>query len=75
MCLIPHTLGITTLGVKNAGSLINIEVDQLGKFVHRFLTAYVPSEGPEPEQKLVVDPKHALELTLEELRRRGTYGT
>jgi len=78
VCLIPHTLGVTTLGGMAAGSLINIEVDQLGKFVHRFLTAYVPSDAREETttgSSLVVDPQQALKLTLEELRRRGTYGT
>ncbi len=76
VCLIPHTLAITTLGVKDVGGLINSEVDQLGKFVHRLLTAYVPNDdAPEETSGLVVDPKQALKLTLEELRRRGTYGT
>lgn len=31
--LIPHTLKITTLGLKKAGDLLNIEADLLGKYV------------------------------------------
>jgi riboflavin synthase len=31
--LIPHTLKVTTLGVKRKGDLVNIETDMLGKYV------------------------------------------
>jgi riboflavin synthase len=31
--LIPHTLKVTTLGVKRKGDLVNIEADMLGKYV------------------------------------------
>jgi len=31
--LIPHTLKVTTLGIKNRGDLVNIETDILGKYV------------------------------------------
>ncbi len=31
--IIPHTLKVTTLGLKNAASCVNIEVDMLGKYV------------------------------------------
>ncbi|MEW6606576.1 MAG: riboflavin synthase [bacterium] len=37
ICLIPHTLKITTLGKKNIGDLLNIEVDILGKYAEKFL--------------------------------------
>ena len=37
ICLIPHTLAITTLGYKKTGDSVNIEVDMIGKFVRRFL--------------------------------------
>lgn len=37
ICLIPHTLKITTLGKKSIGDLVNIEVDMIGKYVERFL--------------------------------------
>lgn len=35
--IIPHTLKMTTLGVKGAGSAVNIESDMLGKYVEKFL--------------------------------------
>lgn len=37
ICLIPHTLKLTTLGEKNIGDLLNIEVDMMGKYVEKFL--------------------------------------
>ncbi len=35
--LIPHTLKVTTLGVKGVGAAVNIESDMLGKYVEKFL--------------------------------------
>ena len=37
--LIPHTLGATTLGGKEAGAHVNLEVDLIGKYVEKFVTA------------------------------------
>ncbi|MFH1562108.1 MAG: riboflavin synthase [Nitrospirota bacterium] len=37
ICLIPHTLKTTTLGKKDIGDLLNIEVDMLGKYVEKLL--------------------------------------
>ena len=37
--LIPHTLGQTTLGGLRAGQRVNLEMDMIGKYVHRFLAA------------------------------------
>lgn len=82
VALIPHTLELTTLGAKNAGGLVNIEVDQLGKWVRRLLGAYV-GEPPAPEKKpdpttagssIIVAPQAALGLTVEDLRRTGFLG-
>ncbi len=39
VALIPHTLEITTLGRVRAGDRLNVEVDLLGKYVHRALQA------------------------------------
>ena len=39
LALIPHTLAVTTLGRVEAGDEVNLEVDQLAKFVERLLTA------------------------------------
>jgi riboflavin synthase len=44
VALIPHTLDVTTLGVRRVGDSVNLEVDVLAKYVERLL---VPS-GQEP---------------------------
>jgi riboflavin synthase len=37
--LIPHTLGVTTLGTRAVGDLVNLEVDVIAKYVERMLRA------------------------------------
>lgn len=37
VCLIPHTLAMTTLGWKGPGSLVNLEVDLLSRYLERLL--------------------------------------
>jgi riboflavin synthase len=37
--LIPHTLAVTTLGALAAGAAVNLEVDQLARYVERLLAA------------------------------------
>lgn len=37
VALIPHTLDVTTLGVRGVGDPVNIETDILGKYVERLL--------------------------------------
>lgn len=37
VALIPHTLDVTTLGVRKAGDRVNIETDILGKYVQKLL--------------------------------------
>lgn len=76
VALIPHTLEVTTLGQRGEGDLINVEVDQLAKFVHKFLTAYVPGSEPadEGEGPKIIRPGAALGLTWEQLRRSGFSG-
>jgi riboflavin synthase len=39
VCLIPTTLALTTLGHKEVGDLVNLEVDVLAKYVERLLTS------------------------------------
>ena len=39
VALIPHTLTITTLGTRSSGSIVNVEVDVLAKYVERLLGA------------------------------------
>jgi riboflavin synthase len=84
VALIPHTLEVTTLGQKPVGGLVNIEVDQLGKWVRRLLGAYLPpsatgapaAEGAaRPEgSSIILSPHAALGLTVEDLRRTGFLG-
>jgi riboflavin synthase len=53
IALIPHTLSITTLGVKNVGDNVNLEVDMIGKWVRRLLPGQESStetEGVTMEQ-------------------------
>jgi riboflavin synthase len=39
VALIPHTLEVTTLGLRNPGDTVNLEVDVLAKYVERLLRA------------------------------------
>lgn len=41
VALIPHTLAVTTLGVRRVGDPINLETDILGKYVERLLAARI----------------------------------
>jgi len=40
VALIPHTLEATTLGLRNRGDNVNLEVDILAKYVERLLRAH-----------------------------------
>ncbi|MFI8007117.1 riboflavin synthase [Streptomyces sp. NPDC086010] len=46
--LIPTTLGLTTLGFKQPGDPVNLEVDVLAKYVERLLGTSTPPEPGEP---------------------------
>ena len=35
--IIPHTAGLTTVGLKKVGDAVNIETDMIGKYVERFV--------------------------------------
>jgi riboflavin synthase len=48
--MIPHTAALTTIGFKQTGERVNIEVDMIGKYVEKFLSAQqgrpaVPASG------------------------------
>ena len=45
--IIPHTAGMTTMGVKASGAPVNIETDMIGKYVERFLMPHHQSRLPE----------------------------
>ena len=42
---IPHTLDVTTLGLKRPGDRVNLEVDIIGKYVEKFLGGRAASAG------------------------------
>jgi riboflavin synthase len=37
VAVIPHTMAVTTLGLKGAGARVNLEVDMVAKYVERLL--------------------------------------
>lgn len=45
--LIPHTAGLTTVGLKAVGELVNLEADVIGKYVERLMGL----SGQQPESK------------------------
>ncbi len=47
--LIPETLKRTTLGAKQPGETVNLEVDVIAKYVEKLLNAQRPAEGPAAE--------------------------
>jgi riboflavin synthase len=44
VAVIPHTLAVTTLGAKQPGDPVNLEVDVLAKYVERLLTTHSSQE-------------------------------
>ncbi|HPD01353.1 MAG TPA: riboflavin synthase [Acetivibrio sp.] len=58
--LIPHTAGVTTLGTRKIGDIINIECDMLGKYVEKLIkTDYSKERNTKKE------------LTMDFLRENG----
>jgi riboflavin synthase len=47
--LIPTTLALTTLGIKQPGDPVNLEVDVIAKYVERMMAAGEPVGTPHPE--------------------------
>lgn len=56
--LIPHTAGITTLGLLRPGDAVNLETDLIGKYIHRLMSF---RDQPRPAEG----------MTLEFLARNG----
>jgi len=48
VAIIPHTAGVTTLGAKRPGDLVNLEVDVMAKYVEKLLAAYAEPGTTEP---------------------------
>lgn len=53
--MIPHTAASTTLGMKKAGALVNIENDLIGKYVERFLLFQSPAAKQNTKSKITLD--------------------
>jgi len=49
VAIIPHTAGVTTLGAKRPGDLVNLEVDVMAKYVEKLMAAYVEPGMTEPD--------------------------
>ena len=49
VAVIPHTLAVTTLGPKQPGDPVNLEVDVLAKYVERLLTTHSTTEHSHQE--------------------------
>jgi riboflavin synthase len=45
--IIPHTAGLTTIGIKRKGDRVNIETDMIGKYVEKFISTPPPSQAAE----------------------------
>ena len=48
VAIIPHTADVTTLGAKQPGDLVNLEVDVMAKYVERLVSAYLPTATGAP---------------------------
>jgi riboflavin synthase len=53
--IIPHTAGLTTIGLKKVGDAVNIETDMIGKYVERFIQNRAPADGKAAESDGRVD--------------------
>ena len=53
VAIIPHTAGVTTLGAKRPGDLVNLEVDVMAKYVEKLMAAYA---GPGTVEPGTVEP-------------------
>ncbi|MGM0689447.1 MAG: riboflavin synthase [Bacillota bacterium] len=52
--LIPHTASWTTLGQKESGSMINLEVDMIGKYIEKMLIPRLDG-GKDQKQTITMD--------------------
>jgi riboflavin synthase len=43
VAIIPHTAAVTSLGTKQPGDLVNLEVDVIAKYVERMLAPFIAS--------------------------------
>ncbi|MFC1523502.1 riboflavin synthase [Thermodesulfobacteriota bacterium] len=50
VAIIPHTLAVTILGLRNQGDTVNIEVDLIGKYVEKLLSV---KDGSHPQENRI----------------------
>lgn len=53
--IIPHTAGITTIGLKKKGDAVNIETDMIGKFVEQFTRGTASGDAKATSASSVID--------------------
>ena len=53
--MIPHTAKLTTLGIKNIGTTVNIETDMIGKYVERFVKIKTDTSRQDKTERPSVD--------------------
>lgn len=53
--LIPHTQQNVTLGYKKPGDSVNVEMDLVGKYVERLLSAYIGTSGIKNKSEIKMD--------------------
>jgi riboflavin synthase len=47
--IIPHTAGMTTVGIKHPGDPVNIETDMIGKYVEKLIAPYTHDPSARPQ--------------------------
>jgi riboflavin synthase len=47
VAVIPHTMAVTTLGIRKAGDPVNLEVDVMAKYAEKLLAAHAPAVAQE----------------------------
>jgi riboflavin synthase len=53
--IIPHTAGLTMIGLKKVGDAVNIETDMIGKYVERFILNRDPEDGKADDSDSRID--------------------
>jgi riboflavin synthase len=51
--IIPHTAGLTTMGIKEAGGFVNIETDMIGRYVERFVGLQADNDKKKVEKSSI----------------------
>ena len=71
VCLIPHTLAVTTLGRKGPRSFVNLEVDLLSRYLERLLVPLTDDRKPRSDPRSSVHGRRSSSLSWELLQEQG----